>query len=138
MIIASPPAAYLTPALPACVAESLQQEAATAIAVAGWALWYIDTQMLPTLLREHKVHAVWQAAARRYHDSIWKFNYAYDRELRYSAVSKNLVLEHLQHTPAKSVTEHVNKMVAANKKVYDAFNPASKRLLIWQTTPSLQ
>jgi hypothetical protein len=120
------------------IAESLQQEAATAVAVAGWALWYIDTQLLPTLLREHKVHAVWQAASRRYHDSIWKFNYAYDRELRYSAISKNTVLENLQHTKAKSAQEHVEKMVAANAKVFNAFNPSSKRLMIWQTQPSLQ
>lgn len=119
-------------------AESLQQEAATAIAVAGWALWYVDTQVLPSLLREHKVHAVWQSAYKRYHDSIWKFNYAYDRELRYSAISKNTVLEHLHHTKPKAIADHVDKMVAANKKVYDAFNNSSKRVLIWQTTPSLQ
>ena len=108
------------------------------MAVAGWALWYIDTQLLPTLLREHKVHAVWQAASRRYHDSIWKFNYAYDRDLRYSAISKNTVLENLQHTKAKSAQEHVEKMVSANAKVFNAFNTSSKRLMIWQTQPSLQ
>jgi hypothetical protein len=117
--------------------ESLQQEAATAIAVGGWVLWYIDTQCLPTLLREHKVHAVWAAASRRYHDTIWKHNYAYDRELRYSAISKNLVMEHLHHTKPKAVGDHVDAMVASNKKIYDAFSPGSKRLLIWQTQPAL-
>lgn len=70
-------------------------------------------------------------------ENIFKFNYAYDRELRYSAVSKNMVVEHLNHTQPKSVADHVNKMVSANKKVFDAFNPSSKRLLIWQTKPSL-
>lgn len=74
----------------------------------------------------------------RYHDNIYKFNYGHDRELRYSAVSKNLVLEHLHHTPAKTTEATVMKMLDANKKVFDAFNPASKRLLIWQTQPSLQ
>eukprot|EP00798_Chlamydomonas_sp_ICE-L_P030275 gene30275-35263_t len=117
--------------------ESLQQEAATAAAVAGWVLWYIDTQALPSLLREHKFHAVWAAASKRYHESIWKFNYAADRELRYSAISKNLVLEHINHTKPKAVEEHAEAMISANKKVFDAFSPASKRLLIWQTKPSL-
>jgi hypothetical protein len=28
-------------------------------------------------------------------------------------------------------------MVTANQKVYDAFNPASKRHLIWQVKPAL-
>jgi hypothetical protein len=99
--------------------------------------YYLDTQVVPTLMREHKLHAAWAAAGKRYADAIWKFNYAYDRDLRYSAISKNLVLEHLNHTPAKSVAEHVDKMIAANKKIYDAFTPGSKRLLIWQTQPSL-
>jgi hypothetical protein len=117
--------------------ESLQQEAATAALVAGWVVWYLDTQMLPSLMREHKLHACWAAAAKRYNDTIWKFNYAYDRELRYSAVTKNQVLEHLHHTPAKSVQDHVMKMLTTNNKVYEAFNPSSKRLLIWQTQPSL-
>ncbi len=105
--------------------------------MAGWVLWYIDTQALPSLLREHKVHAVWAAASKKYHESIWKFNYGYDRELRYSAISKNLVLEHINHTPQKAVGDHVETMISANKKVFDAFNPSSKRLLIWQTQPAL-
>lgn len=88
-------------------------------------------------MREHKLHAAWAAASKRYHDSIWKFNYSYDRDLRYSAVSKNMVLEHLNHTKPKSVGDHVNTMISANKKIYDAFTPGSKRLLIWQTQPSL-
>jgi hypothetical protein len=29
-------------------------------------------------------------------------------------------------------------MLAINKKMHDAFSPASKRLLIWQVQPSLQ
>jgi len=117
--------------------ESLQQEAATAVAVAGWVLWYLDTQALPTMLREHKVHAVWAAASRKYHETIWKHNWAYDRELRYSAISKNMLLEHLNHTKPKSISDHVETMVAANKKIYDAFTPGSKRLMIWHTKPAL-
>lgn len=117
--------------------ESLAAEAATAGLSATFVLWYLDTQLLPSLLREHKLHAVWAAASKRYHDSLWKFNYGYDRELRYSAISKNLVLEHLHHTPPKTTADSVDKLLAANKKVFDAFNPSSKRLLIWQTQPSL-
>ncbi len=49
-----------------------------------------------------------------------------------------LVLEHLQHSKPKSAQDHVNKMIEVNKKVYDAFNSSSKRVLIWQTQPSLQ
>jgi hypothetical protein len=45
--------------------------------------YYLDTQVLPTLMREHKLHAAWAAAGQRYYDAIWKFNYAYDRDLRY-------------------------------------------------------
>jgi hypothetical protein len=33
--------------------------------------------------------------------------------------------------------EHVTRMVSSNQKVYDAFNPASKRHLIWQVKPAL-
>ena len=117
--------------------ESLQQEAATAAVVAGWVLWYLDTQMLPSLMREHKLHACWAAAYKRYHDNIWKFNYGYDRELRFSAVSKNQVLEHIHHTKPKSATDTVMKMVASNNKVYEALNASSKRVLIWQTQPAL-
>lgn len=117
--------------------ESLQQEAATAALVAGYVTWYLDTQLLPSLTRENKLHAVWSAAYKRYHDTIWKFNYAADRDLRYSAVSKASVLEHIHHTKPRSVSDHVLKMLSANKKVYDAFGPSSKRLLIWQTSSSL-
>lgn len=31
----------------------------------------------------------------------------------------------------------VMKMLGGHNKVYEAFNPASKRLLIWQTQPAL-
>ncbi len=37
--------------------------------------YYLDTQVLPSLFREHKLHAAWSAAGKRYYDSIWKFNY---------------------------------------------------------------
>ena len=80
----------------------------------------------------------WNAAWEKYHENIWKFNYAYDRDLRYSAVSKNMLLEHLHHTKPKSLADHVSKMVSTNKKVYDAFNADSKRVLIWQVQPALQ
>jgi hypothetical protein len=53
-------------------------------------------------------------------------------------VSKNLMLSHIDHTPPKSVSEHVSKMILANRKIADAFTPGSKRLLIWQVQPSLQ
>jgi len=118
--------------------ESLQQEAALALTTAAWVLWYLDTRVLPTVLREHKYHAVWNAATKRYHESLWRFNYSADRQLRYSAVSKNMVLEHLEHTKPKQIRDHVDHMIAANKKIYDAFNANSKRVMIWQTTPSLQ
>lgn len=65
-------------------------------------------------------------------------NSAYDRELRYSAISKNTLLEHLTPTQPKDLADHVSKMILANRKVYDALTPGSKRLLIWQTQPSLQ
>lgn len=65
--------------------------------------------MLPSLMREHKLHAVWAAASKKYHDTMWKFNYAADRDLRYSAVSKNLVLEHINHTKPKEVSDHVSR-----------------------------
>uniref|UniRef100_A0A7S0RAY6 Uncharacterized protein n=1 Tax=Chlamydomonas leiostraca TaxID=1034604 RepID=A0A7S0RAY6_9CHLO len=117
--------------------ESLHQEAATAALVASSVLYYLDTQVLPSLMREHKLHAAWAAAGKRYHDAIWKFNYSYDRDLRYSAISKNMVMDHLNHTKPKTVAEHVDKMIAANKKIYDAFTPGSKRLLIWQSQTSL-
>lgn len=97
------------------------------------AQYYLDTQVLPSLMREHKLHAAWAAAGKRYHDTLWKFNTSYDRELRYTAISKNQVLEHIHHTTPKSIAEHVDKMVAANKKIYDAFTPGSKRLMIWQS-----
>jgi hypothetical protein len=65
-------------------------------------------------------------------------NIAYDRELRYTAVSRNLMLENIHHTPPKDAAAHVSKMILANRKVYDALAPGSKRLLIWQTQPALQ
>ncbi len=61
-----------------------------------------------------------------------------NRELRYSAISKNLVLSHIHHTPEKDLAADVTKLIRANGKVFDAFNPSSKRLLIWQVQPALQ
>lgn len=100
--------------------------------------YYYESWILPAVYRQEKMQYSWNAAFKKYHDNIWKMNHAYDRDLRYSAVSKNLMLEHLNHTKPKDLTEHVHKMILANRKVYDAFNPASKKLLIWQVQPSLQ
>lgn len=90
------------------------------------------------MYRQEKMQFSWNAAFKKYHDNIWKLNYAYDRDLRYTAVSKNLMLEHINHTKPKDLSEHVSKMILANRKVYDAFNPASKKLLTWQVQPALQ
>jgi hypothetical protein len=46
-------------------------------------------------------------------------------------------MEHIEHTKPKSISEHVDKMVAANSKIYDAFTPGSKRLMIWHSQTSL-
>lgn len=45
------------------------------------------------------------------------------------------------HSSAPSLQDpmdHVTRMVSANQKIYDAFNPTSKRYLIWQVKPALQ
>jgi len=47
------------------------------------------------------------------------------------------MMEHIHHTKPKAMEEHVDKMVGANKKMYDAFTPGSKRLMIWQSSTSL-
>lgn len=107
-------------------------------ALVGYFVYYYETWMLPNIMRQEKSQAAWNAAWDKYHENIFKLNHAHDRDLRYSAVSKNMLLEHIHHTKPKQVADHVAKMVAANKKVFDAFNPASKRLLIWQVQPSLQ
>nr|6RD4_5 Chain 5, Mitochondrial F1F0 ATP synthase associated 14 kDa protein [Polytomella sp. Pringsheim 198.80]6RD5_5 Chain 5, Mitochondrial F1F0 ATP synthase associated 14 kDa protein [Polytomella sp. Pringsheim 198.80]6RD7_5 Chain 5, Mitochondrial F1F0 ATP synthase associated 14 kDa protein [Polytomella sp. Pringsheim 198.80]6RD8_5 Chain 5, Mitochondrial F1F0 ATP synthase associated 14 kDa protein [Polytomella sp. Pringsheim 198.80]6RD9_5 Chain 5, Mitochondrial F1F0 ATP synthase associated 14 kDa p len=117
--------------------ESLQQEAATAAVVASWVLWHLDTQLLPTIMREHKLHACWAAAAKRYNEKLFKLNPSYDRVLSLPAVSKNQVLENVFHTAPKAPVEHLEKMVSANSKVYDALNLQSKRVLIWQVKPAL-
>jgi hypothetical protein len=89
-------------------------------------------------MRQEKMQYNWNAAWKKYHENIWNLNRAYDRELRTSAVSKNLLLQHLHHTPPKDAADHVSRLILANRKVYDALTPGSKRLLIWQTQPSLQ
>lgn len=38
--------------------------------VAGWVLYYLDTQMLPSIMRDHKLHACWAAATKRYHVGV--------------------------------------------------------------------
>lgn len=120
------------------VSNAMQQECAMGAALVGYFVYYYETWILPAIMRQEKSQATWNAAWTKYHENIFKFNNAYDRELRYSAISKNMLLEHIHHTKPKQVADHVSKMVSANKKVYDAFNPASKRLLIWQVQPSLQ
>jgi hypothetical protein len=104
----------------------------------GYFLYYYEAWILPSLLRQEKMQYNWNAAWKKYHENIWKMNYSYDRDLRYSAVSKNLLLEHINHTKPKDLSDHVSKMILSNRKVFDAFNPSSKRLLIWQVQPSLQ
>lgn len=120
------------------ISNAMQQECAMGAVMLGYFMYYFETWMLPSMMRQEKSQFAWNAAWSKYHENIWKFNHAYDRDLRYSAVSKNLVLEHINHTKPKDLTEHVTKMISANKKVYDAFTPSSKRLLIWQVQPALQ
>lgn len=120
------------------VSNALAQECAMGALMVGYFLYYYEAWILPALMRQEKMQYNWNAAWKKYHENIWKMNYAYDRDLRYSAVSKNLLLEHINHTKPKELSEHVSKMILANRKVFDAFNPSSKRLLIWQVQPSLQ
>lgn len=117
--------------------DNMQTQAVSAAMLLSYFVYAMDAHVIPSIMREKKFHACWAAASKKYHETIWKNNYSYDRELRYSAISKNLMLEHINHTQPKSVAQHVNKMIETNKKVYDAFNPSSKRLLIWQVQPSL-
>lgn len=120
------------------VSNALAQECAMGGLMMAYFMYYYESWILPAVYRQEKMQYSWNAAFKKYHDNIWKMNHAYDRDLRYSAVSKNLMLEHLNHTKPKDLSEHVHKMILANRKVYDAFNPASKKLLIWQVQPSLQ
>jgi len=120
------------------ISNALARECAMGGLMMGWFMFYYESWILPALYRQEKMQYNWNAAFKKYHENIWKLNHAYDRELRYSAVSRNLLLEHLNHTKPKELSEHVSKMILANRKVYDAFNPASKKLLIWQVKPSLQ
>jgi len=120
------------------VSNAMQQECAMGAAMLGYFVYYYETWILPTVMRQEKSAAAWSSAWEKYHENVHKLNTAYDRELRFSAVSKNLLLEHIHHTKPKRMGDHVAAMVSANKKVHDAFTPASKRLLIWQTQPSLQ
>jgi hypothetical protein len=67
----------------------------------GYWMYYYEAWVLPALLRQEKMQFAWNAAFKKYHENIWKVNHAYDRDLRYSAVSKNLLLEHINHTKPK-------------------------------------
>eukprot|EP00877_Chromochloris_zofingiensis_P002815 jgi/Chrzof1/12534/Cz06g37200.t1 len=120
------------------VSNALAQECAMGAVMLGYLIYYYESWILPSLMRQEKMQYSWNAAWKKYHENIWKLNNAYDRELRYSAVSKNLLLEHINHTKPKDLSEHVSKMILANRKLYDAFNPSSKRVLIWQMQPPLQ
>jgi hypothetical protein len=90
------------------------------------------------MMRQEKMQHSWSAAHKRYHENVWRLNGALDRDLRQSAVSKALLLDSLQHTAPRSPADHAVRMINANRKVYDALNPASKRVMIWQTSPMLQ
>jgi hypothetical protein len=68
--------------------------------LAYW-MYYYEAWVLPALMRQEKMQYAWNAAFKKYHENIWKVNHAYDRDLRYSAVSKNLLLEHINHTKPK-------------------------------------
>lgn len=120
------------------VSNALAQECAMGAIMVGYFMYYYEAWVLPALMRQEKTQYNWSAAWKKYHENIWRLNNSFDRDLRYSAISKNLLLEHINHTQPKDVADHVSKMILANKKVYDAFTPASKRLLIWQVQPSLQ
>lgn len=104
----------------------------------GYFMYYYEAWILPALMRQEKTQYNWDAAYKKYHANIWNFNYGYDRDLRYSAISKNLLLSSLNHTQPKDMSEHVTKMILANNKVYNAFNPASQRRMLWQVQPALQ
>jgi hypothetical protein len=67
----------------------------------GYWMYYYEAWVLPALMRQEKMQYAWNAATKKYHENIWKVNHGYDRELRYSAVSKNLLLEHINHTKPK-------------------------------------
>jgi hypothetical protein len=120
------------------ISNALAQECAMGGLLVGYFMYYYEAWIMPALMRQEKMQYSWNAAFKKYHENIWKLNHAYDRDLRYSAVSKNLLLEHLNHTKPKDMSEHVTKMILANRKVFDAFNPASQKLLKYQVQPSLQ
>jgi hypothetical protein len=67
----------------------------------GYWMYYYEAWVLPALMRQEKMQFAWNAAFKKYHENIWKVNHAFDRDLRYSAVSKNLLLEHINHTKPK-------------------------------------
>jgi len=120
------------------VSSQVQAEAAMGAVMVGYFLYYYETWILPALMRQEKMPHCWSAAKGKYHENLHQFNFGLDRDLRYSAVSKNLLLENLHHTKPKSLVSSVDKILSANAKLYDAFTPSSKRLLIWQVQPSLQ
>jgi hypothetical protein len=120
------------------VSNAMQAEAAMGAVMIGYFLYYYEAWILPALMRQEKMSHCWSAAHKKYHENLWKFHHGYDRDLRFSAISRNLLLEHVNHTKPKQVSDHVVKMIGSNKKIYDAFNPSSQRVLIWQVNPSLQ
>jgi len=60
------------------------------------------------------------AAHRKYHENIFRLNGAYDRELRYSAISRNLLMGSIHHTAPKDMADHISRMITTNKKVRGA------------------
>jgi hypothetical protein len=83
------------------ISNALAQECAAGGLLLGYWMYYYEAWVLPALLRQEKMQYAWSAAHKKYHENIWRLNHAYDRDLRYSAVSKNLLLEHINHTPPK-------------------------------------
>ncbi len=41
--------------------------------------YYYEAWILPALMRQEKMQYNWNAAWKKYHENIWKFNWAYDR-----------------------------------------------------------
>jgi hypothetical protein len=83
------------------ISNALAQECSAGALMLGYWMYYYEAWVLPALLRQEKMQYAWSAGHTKYHENIWKLSHAYDRELRYSAVSKNLLLEHINHTKPK-------------------------------------
>ena len=100
-------------------------------------MYYYETWMMPAMLRQEKMASAWAAGGAKHHANLWRLNHAHDRQLRYSAISRALLLDHVNHTKPKDVAATVAALVGSNRKVYDAFAPDSKRRLLWQVRPPL-